>query len=685
MRTRSLLRGLVPRALSVRRKLTIVITATSGITLLLASSVFVGMRLLAFRSDMVRDLETVAQMVGDTSTAALTFGDREAAEQILSSLRAKPNVVRAAIFDRRGEVLARYSRPGAAASPLPAASPSEGSRFARDRLYLERDVVLDRERIGRVFLESDLERMSQLVRQYMRTSAVVLAFSLLVALLLSYRLQRVLSGPVLRLAEAARRVSVEKDYSVRVVKVSDDELGMATDAFNEMLAQIKARDEALWSAHDELEKRVEERTGQLLKEIDDRRLAEEALRQSEEQLRQSQKMEAIGRLAGGVAHDFNNLLTAILGYSQLMGARLDPRDPLRGHASEIEKAAERASGLTRQLLAFSRKQVLAPKVLDLNAVVSAMTGMLRRLIGEDVSFVAKPAPELGCVSADPGQIEQVLMNLVVNARDAMPDGGKLTVETADVVLDEPYARRHDGVTPGRYVMFSVSDTGVGMDAATRSRIFEPFFTTKGSGKGTGLGLSTVYGIVKQSGGTIHVYSEPGRGSTFKVYLPRVEKAAEALEARQATDSPRGTETILLVEDEDVVRDLAREILEMHGYTVLEAPHPGEAILICERHGGPIHLMVSDVVMPKLSGPDLHARVAPLRPGMKVLFTSGYTDGALTHDGVLSADMAFISKPFSPDALARKVREVLEQRGPQAAVVPASERTSLAAAREEAKS
>jgi PAS domain S-box-containing protein len=395
-------------------------------------------------------------------------------------------------------------------------------------------------------------------------------------------------------------------------------------------------------------------------DITERKRAEEALRRSEEQLRQSQKMEAIGRLAGGIAHDFNNLLTAIMGYSEFFLNELDPDDQRRRLVQEIHKTAERAASLTGQLLAFSRKQVLQPRVLDLNAVLSGIEKMLRRLIGEDIDLITRFAPDLGTVKVDPGQIEQVILNLAVNARDAMPRGGKLTIETANVNLDEDYARRHVGVTPGAYVMLAVSDTGSGMDPETQSRIFEPFFTTKTHGGGTGLGLATVYGIVKQSGGHIWVYSEPGRGSTFKIYFPRVEEAADELKPRSAFAQPtQGSETILLVEDEEIVREVAERILVYQGYKVLVARDANDALRLCETHEGPIHLMVTDVVMPQMSGRALAEQVVHLRPETKVLYVSGYTDNAIVHHGVLEEGTAFLGKPFTPDALAKKVREVLD--------------------------
>ena len=394
-------------------------------------------------------------------------------------------------------------------------------------------------------------------------------------------------------------------------------------------------------------------------DITARKRAEEALNDSEQQLRQAQKMEAVGKLAGGVAHDFNNLLTVINGHTDLSLRHLDSTHPIHRKLKAIKGAGERAASLTRQLLAFSRKQILHPKVLDLNQVVFETNKILRPLIGEDIDLFIGPAPDLGKVKADPNQLEQVLMNLAVNARDAMPKGGKLTIETDNVYVDEAYAAHHFSVTPGHYVVLAITDTGCGMDEATRSRIFEPFFTTKEVGKGTGLGLSTVYGIVKQSGGYVWVYSEVGRGTTFKIYLPRVESPAEELKpGPDEIELRAGTETVLLVEDEETVRDMTREILLESGYRVLEAKHGQEALLVAGQYPGVIHLMLSDVVMPQMSGRELAEQLTPLRKEMKVLYMSGYTDDAIVHHGVLDAGMAFIEKPFTPNGLARKVRETL---------------------------
>lgn len=381
-------------------------------------------------------------------------------------------------------------------------------------------------------------------------------------------------------------------------------------------------------------------------------------RQLEEQLQRSQKMEAVGRLAGGVAHDFNNLLGVILGYSDLALQTHAHEEKLAGQISEIRKASQRAADLTRQLLAFSRQQVLEPRVLDLNAVVHDFEKMLRRLIGEDIDLRTALHPNLGRVKADPGQLEQVLMNLAVNARDAMPHGGRLTIETANVELDQQYTAHHYPVVPGRYVLLAVSDTGTGMDETVRAKIFEPFFTTKEKGKGTGLGLPTVYGIVKQSGGYVWVYSEPGAGATFKIYLPLAQGEPE-LPAHAEAPVGRGNETILLVEDEEALRRLTRQILESYGYTVLEAENAPRALELANAHAGPLHLLLTDVVMPGMSGRQLATELSGVHPEARVLYVSGYTDNAIVHHGVLRDGVAFLQKPYTQSSLARKVREVLQ--------------------------
>jgi len=384
-------------------------------------------------------------------------------------------------------------------------------------------------------------------------------------------------------------------------------------------------------------------------------------KQLQAQFLQAQKMETVGQLAGGIAHDFNNLITAINGTADLASLGLREGDPLRTDFERIRKTGERAASLTRQLLAFSRKQFMAPEVLDLNAVVTDMQDMLQRLLGEDIELMVMPARPGGSVLVDRGQVEQVVMNLAVNARDAMPDGGALTIETDDVELDDSYAATHPSMHPGPHVMLAVSDTGVGMDEATRPRIFEPFFTTKGPGKGTGLGLATVYGIVKQSGGSIWVYSETGKGTTFKIYLPRVEgvQPTQQPPPKPTPTAVTGTETILIVEDEEFLRELAGRMLQMAGYTVLTASDGEEALQLLGRYDSPVHLVLTDVVMPGISGRELATRLATSHASVKVLYTSGYTDDVILRHGLLDRTTHFLSKPYSMDDLTRKVREALD--------------------------
>jgi len=386
--------------------------------------------------------------------------------------------------------------------------------------------------------------------------------------------------------------------------------------------------------------------------------AEADLHRREEQVRQSQKMEAIGRLAGGVAHDFNNLLTVIRGHGELVVRKLAGDHPLRHNLLEIGLAAERASALTHQLLAFSRKQVLQPRTLDLGEIVDRMSTLLQRLIGEDVELVTRRRGPLGSVRADPAQMEQVILNLAVNARDAMPQGGVLNLELANAELDQTFAHGHPGMVPGPYVVLSVTDTGHGMDEDTKARIFEPFFTTKEAGKGTGLGLATVYGIVKQSEGFIWVYSEPGRGTTFKIHLPRVDQPAEPLSPRPGQVTGHGTETVLLVEDEGSVRALLREVLESLGYRVLEAGQGADALRVAQEHPGPIHLLLTDLVMPQMTGCELADRLCRLRPHLKVLFMSGYAAGVVP-DREVPCDAAYIEKPFTADTMGGAIRALLD--------------------------
>jgi two-component system, cell cycle sensor histidine kinase and response regulator CckA len=391
-------------------------------------------------------------------------------------------------------------------------------------------------------------------------------------------------------------------------------------------------------------------------DITEQKLATDKL---QDQLRQAQKMEAIGRLAGGVAHDFNNLLSVIMGYTSLAIDGMSENDPLRSQLGEVLGASERARDLTRQLLAFSRQQVLEPRIVDLNRIVGQLERMLERLIGEDVELITVKAPDLGHVLVDPSQIEQVVMNLVVNARDAMPKGGKLTIETANVILDETYASDHENVSPGPHVMLAVVDTGHGMDRATQARIFEPFFTTKEVGRGTGLGLSTVFGVVRQSGGHVYVYSEPGKGAAFKVYFPRVTGSEPVLQAHRAVAPRSSSETVLVLEDEEQVRRVVVAMLQRGGYRVIEATRAAEALEIASDPTLTIDLLLTDIVMPGMSGPEVVQLMREVRPSLKAICMSGYTDETVVRHGILESGIAFLQKPITPDSLRHKVRSVLD--------------------------
>ncbi len=509
------------------------------------------------------------------------------------------------------------------------------------------------------------------VSGYVKRMVVIGLFLFVMGVAGTFVLSRNITGPLYQLTAGAAAIS-RGDHSRTVNIRQNDELGQLARAFNSMKEKVR-------DSQRELERKVQERTAQL--EEANRRLeslsqanahkrsvaeqertdALELLHDTEKQLIQSQKLEAVGRLAGGISHDFNNLLTVILGYSDIMKRSLQAGDPLRRNVDEIIKASERAASLTRQLLAFSRKQVMQPRVFDLETVVGDLEKMLRRMIGEDIELRVTTEVDLGNIKADPVQLEQVIMNLVINARDAMPKGGKLSIEMSNVYLDESYSQDHVSVVPGDYVMLAISDTGCGMDEETRQRIFEPFFTTKEQGKGTGLGLSTVYGIVKQSGGNIWVYSEEGHGTTFKIYFPRVTAQAEEYKrASNGLKMPEGSETILLVEDAELVRTLARQVLETAGYRVLEAANADAAIRLCDSiNGDRIDLLLTDVVMPGMSGNDMSRILLVKHPGMPVLYMSGYTDEAIVQHGVLEPGINFLQKPFTPAALATKVREVLD--------------------------
>jgi PAS domain S-box-containing protein len=776
--------------ISIRRKQTLIIMLTSSIVLFLACAASVIYDVVTFRGNLVEATSVLANVVGNNCAAAIDFNDHKTAEETLAALHAEGNIVSACVYSRDGHVFAIYQR-DAASLFVPPSVQSTSQEFTSDELHLFRPIKQQGEMVGTIFINSDLKELLASLTHYISIVGIVFLVSLLIALALSSQLQRLVSDPILHLAQVAQTVALEKNYSMRATKQSNDEIGQLVDGFNEMLVQIQQRDAALQSTHDKLEVRVVERTAELAKtnealqvENAERKRAEESLRllnsaveQSKEsivitdaeldlpgpkiifvnpaftkmtgyneveaigktprilqgpltdktvlsrlrqnlergqafageainyrkdgkefclewqiaplrnvsgkithfvaiqrditerkgfeaRLLQSQKMETVGKLAGGFAHEFNSILTAIIGQSELLLGDLPAGSPLVENATEISKAAARAAKLTRQLLAYGRKQFLQPEALNLNRVIAGMEGMFHHLMGGDVDTQIVPAPDLYEVMADAGQFEQVIMNMVINARDAMPNGGKLTLETANVTFDQESVGRNPELKPGDYAMLAITDTGIGMSAEVKARVFEPFFTTKGVGQGTGLGLSTCYGIVKQSGGHISVYSEPGRGTTFKIYLPQVEQQTKAAIARlDAPGLPRGTETILLVEDDAALREMASTLLRRLGYTILAAADGIEALsLKQQRDIGHIDLLFTDVVMPHMSGKELADRVQALHPHTRILFTSAYTENAIVHQGVLNKGVVLLQKPFTPSALAHKVREVLDQPG-----------------------
>jgi PAS domain S-box-containing protein len=778
---------------SIRHKQVLIIMLITSVALLLACATFVSFETFNFRKEMVKNLSTLAKIIGNNTSAALDFNDPKSAEETLFALQAQPNIVSACVFSRSGQIFANYDRPGDAITFTPPPKPQPaGYSFGKNSLTVFEPITSKGDVIGVIYLESDMQALHSKLTQFAVITVAVFLLTLLVAFLLSARLQRLISEPILDLVRTACAVAQDRDYSIRVIKRSTDEIGVLIDGFNEMLAQIQQRDAALQSARDGLEVRVAERTAELAKtnealltENTERKKADEALRllgsaveQSKEsilitdaqlelpgpkiifvnpaftkitgytaeeaigktprilqgphsdkivlsrlrqnlqrgeafegetinyrkdgtefniewqvapirnasgkithfvaiqhditarkrfeaQLFQSQRMETVGKLAGGIAHEFNSILTAIIGQNELLLGDLPAGSPLAKNAIEISRAAGRAAMLTRQLLAYGRKQILQPEILDLNQVIASMEGMFHHLTGEEVETQIVPAPDLHAVKADAGQIEQVIMNMVMNARDAMPNGGKLTMETANITFDQESVGRYPELKAGEYVMLAITDTGAGMSEEVRARVFEPFFTTKGVGQGTGLGLSTCYGIIKQSGGHISVYSERGRGATFKIYLPQFERHAILSVPRiDSQNLPHGTETILLVEDDPALREMAGTLLRRLGYTVFAAANGIEALsLKQQRDIGHIDLLFTDVVMPHMSGKELADRVRALFPHTRILFTSAYTENAIVHQGVLNKGVALLQKPFTPSALAHKLREVLDQPHP----------------------
>ena len=734
----------------IRHKVNLLIVVASGVALVLAGLGLVAYDLTTIRPRALRDLQAQAELIRINTTAALAFQDRRAATENLATLRARREVASATLYGADGRVFASYAREQGNVLPPSASPPPAGHLFRNSRVMVSQPVEAEGQRLGWLAMEYTLSPLWSRLPQYGIITGVVLLALLTVSLLLWRLLESSITEPLARLAEASKAVARSKDPNIRAVKEADDEIGHLTDAFNEMLSTLEARDSALrestrqlleamtvarmsswdwdvtagtmsWSGREvqvfgeqgrpadasltsfldvvhpldrtaveqgltraaesgqrcELDFRVVDANGKtrwldlrgqrdrqdgnhrvrvlgLVMDMTDRRLLEE-------QLLESQKLESIGRLAGGIAHDFNNLLTGILGYARFALQSVPENHAARADILEIERAGTRAASLTGQLLAYARRQMIVPQIVRLNQLVIGMDSLLRRLIGEDVDLETRCARDLWPAQIDPGQFEQVIINLAVNARDAMPRGGHLTIETSNSTLDDSYMRQHPEVLPGEYVVLTVSDTGVGMDSATQTRIFEPFFTTKEQGKGTGLGLAVCYGIVKQAGGHLWVYSEPGRGTTFKVLLPRAsaEPSAPPVAPPHEQLSSRGDETLLIVEDEPVVRQLTVRALSEKGYHILEAEDGPGALAEANSHPGELHLLITDVVMPGMNGKELADRLTAERPDLRVLYISGYAEHAVVRHGVLQEGIAFLSKPFDLAELARTVRKVLD--------------------------
>ncbi len=761
------------RVKSVRTKLIAVAMLTTCMSLLVLSVAIGSFEYLSHRRAIAERMATIGSIVGANSTAALTFNDEATATEILQTFSAIPDVRSACLYDGQGQLFAHYLVPG---QRCPALSTGDGSRVEGGELVQTNPVLMDVTRIGTLRVAVTQDELWRRLRQFGLALASSLLLAAFTGLLLSSRLAGIVSRPLLELAATARRIATQQDYTLRAPNRHEDELGVAIDAFNQMLDRIEHTDQALREANQQSAEQasflrsildnmgegliVVDRQGEVLvwnaaatrivgarpqgvslqdwpshfglrsdpgagiiepglqplvralagetepelelylvstedgsarwltatarplrdasgaiggaisglRSTTMQKLAELELKRSEERLRQAQKMDAIGQLAGGIAHDFNNLLTVICGYSDTALSLLQPEHPARKEVDEVLRAGERAAALTRKLLDFSRKQPTAPRLLDLNAIVRDSEKMLARLIGEDIEMTVSCDVDLGWVLADPGQLEQMLVNLAVNARDAMPNGGALRLETSCAVLEEPADHLRSERRAGRYARLTVTDTGVGMTEEVRARIFEPFFTTKPLGKGTGLGLSTVYGIIQQCNGYVDVASAPGRGTSFSVLLPCAE-GADAKPVVTPSAAPRllgGTETVLVVEDEEAVRNLVGDTLHKFGYRVLLASDGVEALDVQAAHGGAIHLLVSDVVMPRMTGPELAERLVQRLPALQILFMSGYTGNAKVAEAVLLHKPLFIQKPFSVEAILRRVREALD-RAPRGAL------------------
>ncbi len=643
--------------LSIRYKLSLSTILTSVIAVALVCAAIVALELMEFRKGMVRDLSVLADVIGTNSTAALIFDDGAAAEEILMALRAKTHVVSACVYKANGALFATYVENDKMES-FPARAPAIGHRFIANHLELSRPITLDGETIGTMFIRYNAVEIQTKMKRLAWIAVFAFCLSIIVALGVNTQLQRLILRPILHLAETARLVTKEKDYSVRAVKENEDESGLLVDGFNDMLTEIQKRDLALQRDQEELELRIQARTEALQQEISERKRAEEENAKMQAQLLQAQKMEAIGVLAGGVAHDFNNLLTAIQGWTELLMQGVDKSSSAFQDLKEIRSATKRAADLTQQLLTFSRKKPMRMISTNLNQQVRSLQSILQRLIGENIEVITQFDDALWTVKADRGTIEQLIMNLVVNARDAMPGGGKISIQTENIIVDNLHSLSDPEARPGPFVRLSVSDSGLGMSKETLKHIFEPFFTTKGIGKGTGLGLSVIYGAVKQHEGWINVYSEPGHGTTFHVYLPAVESGQhEDKNERAFLHTLQGSgQRVLVVEDEANVAEFNKKALSQYGYTVFLAKTLEEARRIFGAEQSRLDLVFSDVVLPDGSGINLIDEFLEQKPQLRVILSSGYTDQKLQWPVIQNRGYRFLQKPYTLAGLLKAIQE-----------------------------
>ncbi|HCL00742.1 MAG TPA: hypothetical protein DHW42_11640 [Candidatus Marinimicrobia bacterium] len=745
------------RNLSIKYKIIVIILFVTVLILVMGFSFDILRNIKTLKQNLLDSTFLNAKLTGANCIPPLVFQDQTGAEEVLSTLQSLDNLLYAGVWDATGKQFASFSRfTPDAIPPVPENLPY--FEFTGNRLHLFQPLLYRDKNYGIIYFQLSTEELNAKIRIYLLQSILFTVILILFAYLITLKLQRVITKPILDLAEITGKISSENNYSIRVQKPSSDEIGFLYDKFNDLLEQINTqnikRDEAekalresehkyrqliegsndaIYLLYDNkfeiVNRKFCDMFGVTLEEVNrpdfnfidlvasksrplirerERRLAngenidpkyeftaitrdgKEVIvevsvsyitykdgiatqgilrdlterKKLEQQLVQSQKMEAIGKLAGGVAHDFNNILTVILGYCELANMAISKDHPVYEYFHQIEIAGKKAASLTNQLLAFSRRQFIKLSIVNINSVITDMQKMLHRVIGEDIEIQITLEQDIKLIKADPAQIEQIIMNLSVNARDAMPNGGLLTFETKNVALDGEYAKEHSGVKPGSYVLISVSDTGIGMGKEIRDQIFEPFFTTKEKGKGTGLGLSTVYGIVKQNDGFIYVYSEPNVGTTFKIYFPCTNEEISEPETNpdDVISDLSGNETILVAEDEKSVRKFAVSSLKKYGYNVLEAGNGHEALQYFPKNNSSnIHLLITDVIMPNMNGRELANKVLDIDPKIKVLFMSGYTDDMVLRHGISSTELAFIQKPFSTADLLKKVRKVLDSQ------------------------